>query len=303
MKRRLYLLAAGSLILLGAVLARAYLTERSSPRETTGRVVGFGTEGTIYLEHGRLSDRIGLGTSPFRGLDSAAIGTLKIGDAVGVRYRIARGEYRIAELTKLLDNAIARHPAATEEKGTRNGARETIEAGEPVPDLRLVDQRAERTALSAFHGRILVLTFIYTSCPVPDFCPLMSERFATLQSRFREAFGKEVHLLSISFDPKNDTPEVLREYAARYTDDLSTWTFAAPAGRAELEEALRIFGISSTEKGDEIVHNLVTAIIDPDGRLVWRWLGNDWTPDDVFAVTRQVAERNPLIDQSSVAPP
>lgn len=294
MRRRLYLLAAGSLILLGAVLARSYLTERTSSRAVSGRIAGFGASGTVYLEHERLSDRAGPRTSPFRGLDSAAIGELEIGDAVRVRYRTARGAYRILELTKLLDNAIPRHPAATEEKETRSGAGEMIEAGEPVPDLRLVDQRGERTSLSDFCGRTVVLTFIYTSCPVPDFCPLMSERFATLQPRFREAFGREVHLLSITFDPENDTPEVLREYAARYSDDLSTWTFARPADREELKNALQTFGISTTEKNGEIVHNLVTAIIGPDGRLVWKWLGNDWTPGDVYGVTRPVVERHAL---------
>jgi protein SCO1/2 len=226
-------------------------------------------------------------SSPFQ-IESPSISdSLKRGDALRFQFTAGTGQARITGIEELPDNALPQNPAAKEMENAEGAPSASLDVGEQVPDVTLVDQEGEEIRLSDFRGKALVLTFIYTECPLPDFCPLMSKQFAALQPKLKDAFGEEVHLLSISFDPKTDTPPVLTEYGQKYTDDFSTWTFATPTSQGELERAKEAFSITTTEKKGEIVHNLVTALVGPDGRLVWTWRGNDWTPEDILEVAKQ----------------
>lgn len=159
-----------------------------------------------------------------------------------------------------------------------------------MPDVKLTDQDGETLRLADYRGQSLILTFIYTECPLPNFCPLMSKQFAILQPKLRARYGELAQLLSISFDPENDTPQVLTDYTKRYTDDLSTWTFATGATPEDLEQVKQAFGVTTIEREGQIVHNLATALIGPDGRLVWTWRGSDWTPADILEVAAQTLE-------------
>lgn len=274
---------------IAAALALVWIWLAAVPRsyEFSGRVAGFGDDDrTVFIEHGEIPGYGPAMTQPFSMEDTSLLRPVKMGDAVSGRFESTGGTARIIALRKLAANALPAHPAAQRDNAAVNPAFDPLEIGEAVPDVRLVDQSGSAFDLSALEGRYALITFIYTECPMPTFCPLMSERFAALQPMLREEFGKQVRLLSISFDPDKDTPAVLREYASRYTDDLSTWTFAVPASANELERAKKAFGISTFEAEDEIIHNLTTTLVDPRGRIIWQWRGNDWTPEDVVEVLR-----------------
>ena len=144
---------------------------------------------------------------------------------------------------------------------------ERVQAGETVPDFALIDQNGQAVRLSDFKAKAVVLTFIYTRCPIPNFCPLMSKNFAELQRRLSQEFPGKAHLLSISIDPEFDTPEVLKNYAARYNSDEQHWTFATGT-REEIEFTGALFGLIQEPAGGLINHDLRTALIGPDGRLV-----------------------------------
>lgn len=253
--------------------------------------MGFGDDGrTVLIEHEAIPRFMSAMVMPFNVDSRAQLADFDNGDAVGFTLYVNRDSSWIADLRALPDSAVARHPAGTPDPFLE-GEDTLLERGNMIPDTPLVDQENQAFNLADFRGRALLLTFIYTRCPLPDFCPLLSRQFKTLQPVLQEQFGEQVHLLSISFDPTYDTPQTLRAYAQRYTQVTSTWTFAT--GTEENIEALaNQFGVFySTADGANFDHNLTTALIDQDGRIVQLWRGNDWSSDEVLeAVTEMFAE-------------
>jgi protein SCO1/2 len=158
-----------------------------------------------------------------------------------------------------------------------------VQPGNDVPDVRLVDQDGREFHLSALGGKVIALTFIFTRCPFPNFCPLMSQRFVEAQQllqRQSSAISERTHFLTISFDPDFDTPDVLRAYGQRWKADFRRWTFAT-SSVGEIAEFGASLGLSFWDEGGTITHNLATAVIRPDGKLHTVLRGNEWTADDL----------------------
>jgi len=171
--------------------------------------------------------------------------------------------------------------------------------GDEVPDYRLVNQDGKAIRLHDYHGKALLLTFIYTRCPDPDQCTLMSNNFATIDQELQkqpELYAK-THLLSISFDPEYDTPKVLRSYGAAFTGRYSDETFAhwefASGSTDEVKGIAQYFGMRyyiDTETGNQqAIHSLRTAVIGPDSKVVKVYRGNDWKPEDIINDLRAAA--------------
>lgn len=172
---------------------------------------------------------------------------------------------------------------------------ELLEAGSLVPDVALIDQDDRRRALAEWRGSLVVVTFIYTRCPLPNFCPLMDQNFATLQRTMAEdpALRGQVKLISVTFDPDFDTPAVLRAHAARRKADPAVWTFLT-GDRVTLERLAGRFAVSliRTPPGaPEITHNLRTGLIGRDGRVIRIYSGNEWTPSAVLADLRRAVRQ------------
>ena len=136
----------------------------------------------------------------------------------------------------------------------------TIAAGEVVPDFELIDHLNRLTNLSAFRGRVVVIDFIYTRCPLPEVCPRLSANFARLQKRF---VGKDVILLSITLDPQFDTPQVLADYARRWRTNPDHWRFLT----GDIRPVAAMFGLMFWAEDFAITHSNSTAVIGRDGRL------------------------------------
>jgi protein SCO1/2 len=170
-----------------------------------------------------------------------------------------------------------------------------IQPGDQVPDFRLLNQSDKQIRLSQFRGRVLLMTFIYTRCPLADFCPRMSRNFAQIDKTLAAdpELYKKTHLLSVSFDPDYDTPQVLRSYGSSYTgkytnETFAHWDFAAPS-TADLAPLLRFFDVGATpEKDRTITHSLSTLVIGPDGRVFKWYPTNDWTPDQIVNDVKQL---------------
>jgi protein SCO1/2 len=165
-----------------------------------------------------------------------------------------------------------------------------LEPGDPIPDAVFVDQDGRRRRLTEWRGQALAVTFMYTRCPVPDFCPLMDRQFASIQKAVGEdsTLRGRVHLLSISFDPAFDTPVVLKQYALMREADPGTWSFLT-GERQEIDRFAGHFGVSITRPGDagpEIMHNLRTAVIDGNSRLSHVLSGNDWKTEELLVALR-----------------
>ncbi len=162
------------------------------------------------------------------------------------------------------------------------------EVGDQVPDFAFINQNGKRIHLAQFRGKPLLLTFIYTRCPLPDYCLLMSNNFSEILKQLHQqpqTFPK-TQLLSISIDPDYDQPPVLRKYGARYVGDIDPrfqhWQFAT-GSTDQIQKAADYFGLAFNSKSGQIVHSLSTVLIGPDGKIRKVYLGNDWKPDEVAA--------------------
>jgi protein SCO1/2 len=158
--------------------------------------------------------------------------------------------------------------------------------GDEVPGDALVDQSGATRHLADWRGRALAVTFVYTRCPVPDFCPLMDRHFAELQRRVAgdATLRERVHLASISFDPRHDTPQTIAAHARERGADPRIWSYLT-GDAAAIDHLTSRFGVSAIEEHDapeSITHNLRTAVIDPRGRLVKIYTGNEWTVDGLL---------------------
>jgi protein SCO1/2 len=150
--------------------------------------------------------------------------------------------------------------------------RATIHPGDPVPDFTLTDQTGRRVSLSEFAGKVVAITFIYTTCPLPDYCFRLSNNFGQVRKRF----GRDLILLNITFDPVHDTPTVLARYAATWNADPQIWRFLT--GSLEEVKALsHNFGLNFWQDEGFLTHSLHTLVIDRRARLAADFEGNDFT--------------------------
>jgi protein SCO1/2 len=169
--------------------------------------------------------------------------------------------------------------------------------GDAVPDFKLRNQDGRAIYLGQFRGKALLITFIYTRCPLPDFCPRVTRNFASIERQLAAnptLLGK-TQLLCVSFDPVNDTPERLRAYAATYigsdaSDAFAHWDFAVPQ-KPVLDEMAKFFDLGFTAAADStITHTLSTTLIGPDGKVIRFYPGNDWTVDEVLGDLKRSVE-------------
>ena len=166
--------------------------------------------------------------------------------------------------------------------------------GDEVPDAAFVDQADRRRSFAEWTGTATLVTFIYTNCPLPNFCPLMDQNFSTIQRSAAEdaALKGRVRLVSISLDPERDTPAVLAAHAARRRADPAVWTFLT-GDRVTVDRFAARFGVGAVREANstEIGHNLRTALVGPDRRIVKFYSGSDWTPGTVLADLRAALPR------------
>jgi protein SCO1 len=168
--------------------------------------------------------------------------------------------------------------------------------GDEVPDFRLRDQNGREIHLAQFRGKALLITFIYTRCPLPNFCPRVTRNFASVEHQLQgdPALLNKTQLLCVSFDPQTDTPARLKAYGENYIGSdaknaFAHWDFAVPA-EPVLKEMARYFDVGFTDEPDgTITHTLSTTLIGPDGKVVHFYPGNDWTVEQVLGDVKQTA--------------
>jgi protein SCO1/2 len=173
------------------------------------------------------------------------------------------------------------------------------EPGDAVPDFKLRNQDGREIHLDQFRGKTLLITFIYTRCPLPNYCPLITHNFAVINSQLAAdpALYAKTHLLCISFDPEHDTPARLRAYGATYIGSdansaFAHWDFAVPS-KPELIEMAKYFDLGYSPGPDEtITHTIATTLIGPHGKVVQYYPGNEWTPQQVLADVKRAAAAN-----------
>ncbi|MBL9202625.1 MAG: SCO family protein [Opitutaceae bacterium] len=156
------------------------------------------------------------------------------------------------------------------------------EVGETVPDFALYDQSGRVVQASRFRGRQLMINFIFTRCPIATMCPAATAKMIGVQRLAREAGITSLELISITLDPKFDTPGVLRDYAEARGIDTANFSFLTGPETA-IKDLLTQFGVIAEFEGDLIKHTLATLLVDPHGKIAHRADGSAWEAADFVA--------------------
>jgi len=155
-----------------------------------------------------------------------------------------------------------------------------LEVGSKVPDFTLIDQARQRVALASLAGKVVAMNFIYTRCALPQFCLRVSNNFGVLQKRFHKELGRDLVLLTVTFDPERDTPEVLANYASQWKADPKTWHFLTGAV-PDVRKVCAMFGVEFFPDEGLINHSLRTVVIDRTGTITASIEGNQYTPEQL----------------------
>jgi protein SCO1/2 len=221
--------------------------------------------------------------------DGKALDGLAAGDLINATLVVFSNGAHLTTIKKVGTAPLEKPPAEAPNPPAASSGFELLKPGEAVPEGSFVDQNGRKRRFSAFKGSPLVMTFIYTRCPLPTFCPLMDRHFAALQKTLKEEPSlKAVRLVTVSFDPVTDTPAVLKQHAKTLNADLTRWTFLT-GDRDDVDQFAARFGVSvarALNDQRDITHNLRTAIVGADGTLVKVYTGNDWSPDQILADLR-----------------
>jgi protein SCO1/2 len=159
--------------------------------------------------------------------------------------------------------------------------------GATVPDFTLIDQVHRRISLSQYAGKVVAINFIYTSCALPNFCYRSANNFGVLQRRFKEQLGRDLVLLTVTFDPQRDHPEQLAHYAENWKADSRTWHFLT-GDVPDIARVTGMFGMDYFPEEGLMSHSLHTAIIDRRGKLVANIEGNRFTADQLGDLVKTV---------------
>jgi len=270
-----------ALILSGTASCRP--REPEQRYELKGKVVQVDKKGlTVSIAHEEIPSFMDAMTMPFNLKDERLLKELAEGDRV-------QATLVVAGLRSWLEDVVVTRE--TVDPSSLGKAETWVEPkpGDEVPDFKLVDQYGKRFSFHQSRGRIVVLTFIYTRCPLPDYCPLMTDNFAAIEKALKSEpeSNPKTQLLSITLDPEYDSPKVLREYAARHSAGGAQWDYATGT-KDEVKQVATYFGMQYWREGDQVVHSLRTAIVGADGKLVKLYRGNEWKPDEVVRELRNV---------------
>lgn len=256
--------------------------EAGQTYEARGVVRGFSPDrSTIEIQHEDIPKFMPSMTMPFVPRDRKEIAGLKPGDAISFRLMVTQKDFWIDTVKKISrENVEVAEPKPKSPALAERGAR--LQEGDEMPYFKLTNQNGERISLDTFRGEPLILTFVFTRCPLPNFCPRMSTNFEKLQAVIKTATGAlaQTRLLSITLDPAFDTPQVLREYGGFHQADPRIWTFAS-GDEKEIDALTRAFSVYRENEGGTLSHGLATALIDKNGKVAKIWRGNGWTPAEV----------------------
>jgi protein SCO1/2 len=263
-----------------------------------GQIEGVDTQkGTVVLSHEAIQGLMPAMTMEYPLVNPTEVSELHPGDRITATMLADKGPDGPTNL-RLTDLDVI----AQARPDTRPPVQYHVPAvGETVPDFTLLNQSGKKIGLDQFRGKVVALTFVYTRCPVADYCVRMSRNFAAMNQALAadpKLYAK-THLLTVSFDPAYDTPKVLRSYGGAYTGKYSQetfahWDFAAPS-EAELPKMEQWFdvGVTSTAgaqaAGKQFQHSLATAIIGADGKVLAFYPTNEWTVPQALSVMRGAA--------------
>jgi protein SCO1/2 len=239
---------------------------------------------TLTISHDEVPGVMEEMVMPFAVSGRAPFGEIRPGDRVGFRLVVGKKDSHI-DRVRLLG------AASTDAGLTMSPVAPTlVPIGTAVPDFALIDQHNRTVTLRSLRGRVVVVTFIYTRCPLPDYCPLMITNLGAVRARFRDRLDQDLTLLTVTFDPQYDTAERLLEYARGHSADVPGWHFLT--GDAEgIRQVCAAFGVEYWPDEGLITHTLQTAVVDREGRLAAAVEGRGFTGRQIADLVQTVLDR------------
>ncbi|MGA7990536.1 MAG: SCO family protein [Thermoanaerobaculia bacterium] len=242
----------------------------------------------VIVRHEEIPGYMDAMTMPFKVAETKMLDELKPGDTIEAKLVVGEKASRLEGIV------VSRHGTAPSvqtipEQGPYGAP------GDVAPVTVLVGQDGKPLSLANFRGKAVALTFIFTRCPLPEFCPRMNAQFAETESALAKepALYAKTQLLTVSFDPEHDTPQVLREYRERFLQGVkgvvpAHWKFATGTP-ANIKEFATFFGLTYLKSGEQFVHSLATAVVTPEGKVFSIRRGNDWEPPALVEDLRKAA--------------
>jgi protein SCO1/2 len=297
-KRLMLLLAVVMTVAVTVTMARTGFGKAAAPNAEIYNVTGVVTapvgDGRVMVAHEEIPGYMPAMTMPFAvGADVPS--TLAPGDRVRFVLRVT------AESSQAEGFVVTGHDAAIAGalKAGRASAPRRLKKGDELPAFSLTTSASRPFTEADLRGHVTAVTFIFTRCPVPEFCPLMVKRFKELQRELNaDTSLGSVRLLSVTLDPAFDTPQVLASYAAAMGADTNRWQFVT--GRPEeIARLTSAFSIHVERNGVLLDHTLATAIVGRDGRVTEIWRGNAWTSAAVLDALRDVTRESAAVLSAS----
>lgn len=273
------------LTLIALVVVRADATEKIYVVNGVVRQA-IDASGDIRIAHENIPGLMPAMTMAFRVAPPADAAGLAPGDHVRFQLHANGDDWFVSSFVVTGADAPSTTPAPQKAAGRR------VREGDAMPEFALLDQEGAALSLAALRGQATVITFIFTRCPVPEFCPAMTLRFGQLQKAILAdpALAPRARLLSITLDPEFDRPPVLKAYGEAVGADFALWRFATGTPR-QIAALTKAFAVYTERNGITLDHTLCTALIGPDGRVREIWRGNAWKPEDVInALKNAVAD-------------
>lgn len=274
----------------GILLALVLLSgcDRKSPRAAPGsRKAVYEVRGVLQradagrgvaiVAHEEIPGYMEAMTMEFVAAQPSELAALEPGDVLTFRLSVGETSSRIEQVRKVGHTTPPPPPAPALAGIPATGA--------PLPDVALVNDAGRKFRLTERKDTVLAITFIFTRCPLPDFCPRMNSHFATARAQLA---GGGYRFLSVTIDPAHDTPERLAEFARPIRGESSHWEFAT-GEVAEIHRLMAFAGLETKGEGAGLSHNLRTLVVDADGKIARVFVGNDWQPAELVAAMKAAA--------------
>jgi protein SCO1/2 len=217
----------------------------------------------VVIRHDAIAGYMDAMTMPFKVKDPAQLTGLKCGDQVAFQLHVAADESWVDHFQKIGVVSLPENKT-----GTQPAASSAPRPDKPLLNYKFTNELGQAVSFNDFRGQALAITFFYTRCPLPDYCPRLSKNFEEASQKLEAMANAPTnwHFISVSFDPGSDTPQILKNYGLSYGYNPAHWSFFT-GPQDKIAGLARGSGVKYESADGTINHNFRTLIIDPQGHL------------------------------------
>ena len=253
-----------------------------------GVVIDIQDEGrTVVIDHEEMPGYMGAMTMPFRVKFPEEVEDLSPGAEI-------QFIYKVAELSSWVEDIEPTGKKVDLPEGPefKDQSSKLLKIGDLFPDFELFDEYGKTVELKGYRGSVLTLTFIFTRCPVPEYCPTMMRNFSEADEALKNDpdAPEDYKLLTVSFDSDFDTPDILKTYGEQFKKNSSNWSLAGASNSTTIRSIGEAVGLQFAKSQSAIYsHNLRTVVLDPQGRITKIFMDESWKPEELVAEMKKVA--------------